>query len=67
MNKPWVLTEEHNDYNQHGEVFVYAWNHRPTFEEIRLKVFNDEIANALHIYEVYREYEIKYLLYEVGK
>lgn len=30
----WVLTEEYNDYDQHGEYFVHAWDHRPSREEL---------------------------------
>jgi len=33
----WVLTEEYNDYDQHGEYFVHAWDHRPTREELLAK------------------------------
>jgi hypothetical protein len=33
----WVLTEEYNDYDQHGEYFVYAWDHKPSREELRLR------------------------------
>ena len=30
----WVLLEEYNDYDQHGEYFVHAWNHKPSREEL---------------------------------
>ena len=30
----WVLTEEYNDYDLHGEYFVHAWSHKPTREEL---------------------------------
>lgn len=30
----WVLLEEYNDYDQHGEYFVHAWNHKPSKEEL---------------------------------
>jgi hypothetical protein len=30
----WVLTEEYNDYDQHGEYFVHAWTHKPSREEL---------------------------------
>lgn len=30
----WVLTEEHNDYDQHGEYFIHAWDHKPSREEL---------------------------------
>jgi hypothetical protein len=30
----WVLTEEYNDYYQHGEYFLEAWDHKPTREEL---------------------------------
>lgn len=31
----WVLTESHNDYNQHGDCFIHAWTHKPTVDQIR--------------------------------
>ena len=31
----WVLTEEYNDYDQHGEYFVHAWNSKPTGDQLR--------------------------------
>lgn len=36
----WVLTAEANDYNQHGEYFIGAWNHKPSKEDLR-KIAND--------------------------
>ena len=30
----WVLTEEYNDYNQHGEYFIHAWDHKPSNSEL---------------------------------
>lgn len=30
----WVLTEDFDDYDQHGEYFIHAWNHKPTREEL---------------------------------
>jgi hypothetical protein len=30
----WVLTEEYNDYDQHGEYFVHAWDHKPSRQEL---------------------------------
>jgi hypothetical protein len=32
----WLLTEEHNDYDQHGEYFVAWWPEFPTFEQLRM-------------------------------
>lgn len=31
----WVLTEEHNAYDQFGEYFVHAWNSKPTGDQLR--------------------------------
>ena len=33
MDKVYVLTEEINDYNQHGEYFLGAFKNVPTFKE----------------------------------
>ena len=30
----WVLTETYNDYNQHGDYYINAWNHLPTPAEL---------------------------------
>ena len=30
----WILTREHNDYDQHGEYYVMAWRHEPTPSEL---------------------------------
>lgn len=30
----WVLTKEYNDYDQHGEYFIHAWNKKPTAKEL---------------------------------
>jgi hypothetical protein len=32
----WVLTEEYNDYAQHGEYFLHAWDHKPSREELQV-------------------------------
>lgn len=30
----WVLTTEHNAYDQYGAYFVHAWDHKPDREEL---------------------------------
>ena len=30
----WILTEEYNDYDQHGAYFVTAWTEKPSREEV---------------------------------
>jgi len=37
MSSIWVLTEEYNDYDQFGEYFVHAWNHKPSKVELSLQ------------------------------
>lgn len=34
----WVLTEEYNDYDQHGEYFLHAWDHKPSREELEVHI-----------------------------
>ena len=34
MNRVYVLTEEVNDYNQHGEYFLWAFKDIPTLKEV---------------------------------
>lgn len=31
----WVLTSEYNNYDQYGEYFEDAWDHKPTEEELQ--------------------------------
>jgi hypothetical protein len=31
----WVLTEEYNDYDQHGKYYLKAWDHKPSREELK--------------------------------
>ena len=35
QSKIWVLTEEYNDYDQHGGYFVQAWVGKPTAEQLK--------------------------------
>lgn len=35
----YVLTEEYNDYDQHGEYFLHAWDHPPSLLELRERGF----------------------------
>lgn len=30
----WVLTNEHNDYDQHGRYFLAMWAEQPTMEQL---------------------------------
>ena len=30
----WILTEEYNDYDQHGEYFLHAWLFKPTKSQL---------------------------------
>lgn len=30
----WILTEQYNEYDQHGEYFIAAWNEKPTIEKL---------------------------------
>lgn len=32
--KVWILTSEYNDYNQHGEYFIAAFQNKPTESQI---------------------------------
>ena len=31
----WILTEEYNDYDQHGEYFVDCFKNKPTKEQLQ--------------------------------
>ena len=39
----WILTEFHNDYNQHGDYFIQVWRDRPTVEQlVEVTDYNEE-------------------------
>ena len=40
--KIYVLTREHNDYDQYGAYFVAAFKELPTAERLREKIFDDD-------------------------
>lgn len=35
MQSVWILTTEHNDYDQHGEYFVEVFKEYPTLDQLR--------------------------------
>ena len=34
MDKVWILTEQYNDYDQHGQYFVAAFSKKPTVRDL---------------------------------
>jgi hypothetical protein len=44
MNTVWILTEEFNDYNQHGEYFLAAFKEKPGVEKL-MKFMSEREAN----------------------
>jgi hypothetical protein len=44
----WVLTEEYNDYDQHGQYFVAAWKDKPSITQL-MKVEGVSESDAKHI------------------
>lgn len=38
MKAVWILTEEYNDYNQHGEYFICWFPRFPSLEELKSAV-----------------------------
>lgn len=47
MKTVWILTEEYNDYDQHGEYYVAAFQDQPTIEQLMKIGMNEE--TALHV------------------
>lgn len=45
----WVLTQEFNDYDQHGAYFVAWFSTKPTVEKLQ-KVLNLNHEYAQHVY-----------------
>lgn len=46
MKKIWILTEEYNDYDQHGEYFVAAFSSKPNINALATFFKLDETANG---------------------
>jgi len=44
----WILTEDWNDYNQHGSYFIAAWIEKPSTGEI-MKSLKTSESEAQHI------------------
>jgi hypothetical protein len=44
--KAWILTEEYNDYDQHGEYFVAWFPEKPTTEELS-KYFDEDTSKHI--------------------
>ena len=42
MSKVWVLTTEHNDYNQHGAYFVAVFQKKPSLAKLAEWFANNE-------------------------
>ena len=48
MNKVWILTEEYNEYDQHGEYFLAVFAEKPTAEKlIKIGVHESEVEHVL--------------------
>lgn len=46
--KVWVLTREHNDYDQHGAYFEAVFKNKPTLDQLAVFVYDyDEAQNVL--------------------
>ena len=43
----WVLTCEYNDYNQYGEYYIKAWDHLPSYDELKIQLEEQLGGNAL--------------------
>lgn len=56
----WILTEQYNEYDQHGEYFIAAWNEKPTLDQLLdMEILGNE--NLEHILNgggrIYPEYQ----------
>lgn len=47
MNKVWILTEEYNEYDQHGEYYIAVFKNRPTVEQLMNLEMSEQ--TALHV------------------
>jgi hypothetical protein len=55
----WVLTEEYNDYNQHGEYFIHVWNSKPTASQLAQYICGDG-------YDEENEYVVEHVNHVLG-
>ena len=42
MNTVFILSRQHNDYDQYGEYFVAWFHEQPTAADIKLAIINDD-------------------------
>ena len=47
--KLWILTTAVNEYDQYGEYFVVAFDHKPTADELKAAVPSLEDYEIIHI------------------
>jgi hypothetical protein len=40
----WIVTTEFNDYDQHGEYFVAAYYKKPTFQQLKELIKQDDVT-----------------------
>jgi len=48
----WILTREHNDYDQHGDYYVKAWCTKPTIEQVDAAIDQSEYG-CIDLKQVY--------------
>lgn len=48
MKKLWIITRSINEYNQEGDYFEMAFDHKPTFEELK-KHFGYATSDIEHL------------------
>lgn len=63
----WVLTQEVNDYNQHGAYFIDAWHEKPTIEQLAKAtgmnpVFGTEALQCLFEDGICKWFDDRYIL-----
>ena len=68
----WILTREHNDYDQHGSYYVMAWTYCPSTLDVTNAIGTKEYTfDAEHIVMngggrqlPYREHDVWFNLFE---
>ncbi len=61
----WVITEEFNDYNQHGGYFVCAFDHSPTYDDLITAGFSK--GYALRILSGGGRFDDEYHWFEINE
>lgn len=62
MKTVWVLTEEHNQYDQYGEYFLKVFATKPTEKQVQAFLIEKKELATYHIGSEYEEQFVAHIL-----